>query len=622
MNLKNKIVVTVSIIIIIIASAGFISSYLKMETSDHRYNELATSEHQQLWDLIILNQYVNMTPNIKNITRDRKLKKAIEKKDTVLIKENTRTAFNVLEGQKVLSNIQIMDNNGIVLFDATNQSTLSSINQLALYAIKQKKNQTSITQNKQGYLQSELIFLITKRGKIIGAGSYTLKINSAVQALKEINKSQVYITDKSGNLESYSDIDLNDDLNALSLPFEQSSHLLIKKSGKAFSVTILPIYNTKNELLSNLISINDVSDSYNSQQTINITAISLLLLISVISIIYIYWYLNQSLKPLHSISRSLTAVSEGDLTVVIEQSHRDDEISEIQRAISNTITKLHQLISKISPLISEVNNSSDVLTLTMETNQNNIDQQQNNIKQVSSATQGVESAIASISQNSEQVMSHSQQTNDELGKGSKIILQTIDSIKRIASQVERSSNVVNKLSEETESIVGILDVIKGIAEQTNLLALNAAIEAARAGEQGRGFAVVADEVRSLAGMTQESTQKIEDMIGLLRTGADSAVKEMKNSQKEVQHCVELSTQTEESLGIITPKVEEIKNNNILINSAISEQKTAIEGITENISTISNISEDHVETNSEAVNISNNLKQLSKQLDAMIVQFKI
>ena len=622
MNLKNRIVITVIIMAIVIMTAGFISEYLKMDKSEGRYNELAINGDQQLWDLIVLNQIISMEPNVKTITRDRKLKKVVAAKDIKLIQESAVTTFNSLEGQDVISNMQLIDANGKILFNALDKSAISSTNQLSKFAIKQKKNSSSVSLNSKGGLQTELVFPITQRGKIIGAGSFSLNIIKAINALKKRLNAQVYISDQSGHLESYSDIELETELKQYSLAGEQAEHVLLKKSGKVFSTTILPMTSINNELLGSLIIIVDNTESYNAQQTINISAILILLIISSIVIVFIYWYLGQALRPLSSISKSLTAVSQGDLTVAIEQSNRADEIAEIQTAIANTISNLHDLVSEITPLVYEVNNSSETLAQTMQSNQNNIDQQKNNIEQVSNAAIGVQTAVSNISQHSDQMAQHSKETNRELGKGGEIIHQTIKSIKKIAEQVNNSETVIDNLSQETESIGSILDVIKGIAEQTNLLALNAAIEAARAGEQGRGFAVVADEVRSLAGKTQESTQEIENMIEMLRSGVSSAVVEMKNSSKEVQSCVELANQTEASLGVITPKVAEIETSNIEINHSISEQKEAIEGINQNISTISNLSENNVDKNQEALNISKNLKQLSDKLDKMIIQFKI
>lgn len=621
MNLKNRIVLTASAMAIIIASAGFISGFLKVETAEHRYNELAINANQQLWDLITLNQYSLMEPNIKLLTRDRKLKKAIAKGQQDVIKENADTAYNLLSGQELISSMQLMDKQGKVLFDTAIPPTLSAINQLSLQAIKQKKNVTSITRNSKGLLQTELVFPITQRGKVIGAGSFTLNLNNAITSLKERQHSQVYLSVHPDQLQSYSDIDLSHELKSIKLPLKESLHRIIKHQKNIYSVTILPITNFKGDLLGNIITISDNTDSFQSQQSINIAAISLLIIISIISVAFIFWFLGQSLNPLHSISQALKAVSEGDLTVKIEQSTRKDEIAEIQQAIDNTINKLHTLISQISPVVSEVNHSSDVLTRAMQSNQSNINQQQHNIEQLQNATLGVESAITTIAQHSEQVSQRSQETDEELEKGSQIIHQTIDSIKKIATQVENSSSVINKLSTDTDSITSILDVIKGIAEQTNLLALNAAIEAARAGEQGRGFAVVADEVRSLAGKTQESTLEIEQTIEQLRNSALSAVNEMSGSHKEVQNCVALANKTEKSLDMITPKMAEIKQNNIEINHSISEQHGAIEGINQNISTISQISENIVEKNSEAVSINDKLKQLSDNLDSMIEQFK-
>ncbi len=622
MSLKNQIVMTASIMAIIIASAGFISGFLKVDNAEQRYNELAVNGNQQLWDLITLNQYTLMAPNIKLITRDRKLKKAIAKGDQTVIKENAVTAYNLLAGQELISSMQLMDKQGKILFDASDSSQISKINDLALQAIEQKKNITSITRNTKGQLQTELAFPITQRGKVIGVGSFSLLLETAIDALKQRQHSQVYIVVNPDQLLSFSDVDLSQELKALKLPVTESRHVILEHKKSIFSVTILPLRNFKQDLLGNIIMITDNTQSFQSQQNINITAISLLVIISIISVTFIFWFLGQSLNPLHSISQSLRAVSDGDLTVEIEQSTRNDEIAEIQQAIGNTVSKLHALISQITPVVSEVNTSSEILTQAMQSNQSNITQQQQNIEQLQNATLGVETAIGNITQYSEQVSYRSQETDEELEKGSQIIHQTIDAIKKIATQVENSSTVINKLSSDTDSITSILDVIKGIAEQTNLLALNAAIEAARAGEQGRGFAVVADEVRSLAGKTQESTQEIEQTIEQLRASAISAVSEMNSSHKEVQNCVKLANKTEESLAVITPKMAEIKHNNIEINHSITEQRTAIEGINRNISTISRISESNVEKNSEAVNISKNLKQLSDKLDALTEQFKV
>ncbi len=622
MNLKNKIVVTVIFMAIIIAAAGLISSYLKMAESESRYDELAIKGDQQLWNLIALNQYTEMKPNIKSITRDRKLKNAIAKQDRKYIEENAITTFNSLLGQEIISNLQLMDNKGKIIFNAIDNNSSGSINLLSLKAIKEKKNQSSISLNSKQELQAELVFPITKRGKVIGAGSYSIKLDKGISVLKKGQNSEVYVSQQSGELISYSRIDLNNELSQFSLPLKHAEHIIIKKDGKAYSITIMPIVGLDKKLLGNFITIIDNTESYTSQKTINLTAIFLLIIISIAAVVFIYWYLGRALRPLSCISKSLTAVSEGDLTVTIKQSGGNDEIAEIQRAIANTILKLNELISQITPLVFEINDSSEQLAGAMETNQNNIRQQEENISQVSNAAIGVESGISTISQNSDQMMNHSKETNIELGKGGQIINKTISSIKKISSQVQRSEEVINKLSSETESIGSILSVIKGIAEQTNLLALNAAIEAARAGEQGRGFAVVADEVRSLAGKTQESTQEIEQMIEQIRSGVSSAVGEMKNSSNEVENCVNLANQTEISLGIITPKVAEIETSNIEVNHSILEQKETIVGINKNISTISQLSENNVTGNSEAVKISNNLKDLSDKLDSMITQFKI
>jgi len=622
MSLKNRIVAVIALLAIVIVSTGFVSSYLTMGKSESRYNDLAINGNQQLWNLITQKQYTLMESGIKSITRDRKLKKALLKNDTTTVRENAGTAFNLLEGQKILTSLQVADSSGQVVFDAVNASAQTTVNQLAKMVVNKKKILTSINKNQRGDLQAELVFPITNRGKVIGAGSYSLNLDVAIKQLKERQGSQIYISTTEGNLFSHSEINVDEELGDLELPLADAKHLPISKDGNVYSTTILPVQDISQNLLANIVILSDETISYQSQQKINVSATVLLLLISLIMLVFIYWYLSKSLKPLHDISKSLRAVSEGDLTVAIEKNDRQDEISEIQIAICNTILKLHHLISQISPLVVKVNSSSEQLNQAMLKNQENIDLQKENISHVNSSAQGVGTAIASISQFSDEMSDNSQDADEELKKGGTIIHQTIASINNIASQVEEASSVINKLFEETETIGSVLDVIKGIAEQTNLLALNAAIEAARAGEAGRGFAVVADEVRTLAGKTQESTVEIEQMIERLRSGSSAAVAEMENSQKEVTSCVDLANKTELSLGIITPKVAGIKDKSIEINQSIEEQTSAIDDINQNITSINQVAENSVEQNAEALTVSETLKDLSTNLEKLIEQFKI
>ncbi|MFK5984178.1 MAG: methyl-accepting chemotaxis protein [Pseudomonadota bacterium] len=622
MNLKNKIVFAVFIMAIVIVSSSFISNHLKSSKLETRYDDLAIHGNQQIWDLIIANQYTAMEPAIKSITRDRKLKKALAKQNFEQVRENAKTVFNLLEGEAVLSSLEILDVNGKVVFNAQNSMAENKLNPLAVKAISSKKITTSITQNHLGKLQTELVFPITSRGKVIGAGSYALDLSVAIKQLKQRQNSQVYTSNSKGNLKSSSTVNLDTELNKLQFPLSTAKHLVIKNGSQAYSTTILPIKNITDQLLANIIVIMDNTESYQSQQKINIYAAIFLILISVLMLLFIYFYLNNCLSSLHSISHSLHSVSEGDLTVVIEQSNRKDEIAEIQAAIANTVNKLHQLIAKIKPLVAEVNSASDLLNDSVHQNQNNTDQQKTNITQVLEATQNVTTAVSSLSQYSDDMTNSSQDAVSELEKGSEIIHQTISSIKTIAAQIENAGTVVNQLSLETKTIGGVLDVIKGIAEQTNLLALNAAIEAARAGEAGRGFAVVADEVRNLAGKTQESTEDIEKMIERLRTGAASAVIEMENSQSEVSVCVDYANKTEASMSIIIPKVAEIKDKNIEVSKAIEEQQQSIENINQNVATIDQVAEYSVQQNSETLQISNTLKELSTSLEAMLLQFKV
>jgi methyl-accepting chemotaxis protein len=178
------------------------------------------------------------------------------------------------------------------------------------------------------------------------------------------------------------------------------------------------------------------------------------------------------------------------------------------------------------------------------------------------------------------------------------------------------------LKNESESIGTVIDVIRGIAEQTNLLALNAAIEAARAGEQGRGFAVVADEVRTLASRTQQSTQDIQEMVERLQAGAEQAVSVMSNSQVQAKGSVDQAAEADESLHVITDMVSHINDMNTQIASAAEEQSAVAEEINKNINTISEVSVRTAQGANETAAASESMTSLASQLQAVVRRFKV
>lgn len=218
-----------------------------------------------------------------------------------------------------------------------------------------------------------------------------------------------------------------------------------------------------------------------------------------------------------------------------------------------------------------------------------------------------------VSLNAQQASSAATDADNNAKQGQEVVAQTIRSINHLAGQVEQSSTVIRQLADDSRSIGSILDVIKGIAEQTNLLALNAAIEAARAGEQGRGFAVVADEVRTLASRTQQSTQEITGMITRLQQAAKSAVDTMDNGRASTQDTVKQISAAGDALSSITEAVNQIRDMNNQIASAAEEQTAVTAGVKDNVDTINDLIELTVDTLSGLSNISSEIEHLAGTL---------
>ena len=315
------------------------------------------------------------------------------------------------------------------------------------------------------------------------------------------------------------------------------------------------------------------------------------------------------------------AQENGDLTVRIETSAQD-EIGQLVHWFNEFVAKLRVVIGKVVSAAGPLSELSSQLNQLMDQVNANLDQQKHSAEVSKNAVDRMQASINAIVIDTNQAVENANTANDESAQGQRVVGTTVEVIKLLSEAVGNASQVIRKLEADTDQVRSVIDVIKGIADQTNLLALNAAIEAARAGEQGRGFAVVADEVRSLASKTQDSTEEINNTIGNLISASQDAVSVMEQGTVQAESGVTNSEKAGESLAKISDVINAINEINHRIAQAVNEQNSVSDEI---VHSVGSILEQAQQTASEATKLgrlASELNAVSSDMASITKQFKI
>ncbi|MBB1487665.1 methyl-accepting chemotaxis protein [Oceanospirillum sediminis] len=326
--------------------------------------------------------------------------------------------------------------------------------------------------------------------------------------------------------------------------------------------------------------------------------------------------INRTVEAMDEISQG-----EGDLTRHIE-AEGDDEICRMVRHFNRFVDKIHDLVYEARQSTNQVATAAEELD-TITTNSSKLIQKQTDeTDQMATAIDEMTQTIEDVARNAADAAEAARKADLQAAHGSDKVAAAIDSLSHLVSKVQSSANVIHQLEERSEAIGSVLGVIRDVAEQTNLLALNAAIEAARAGEQGRGFAVVADEVRQLAGRTQQSTEEIHSIISALQQTAGTAVTEMRSSLNQADQTVDVANQANEALQIIRDAVTQINTMNMQIASAAEEQTAAASEISKNVSNMVELANQGNAWTQDTATASHEMAQLAEGLRGIVGSFKV
>ena len=622
MLIRTRITIASLAVTVVTAVTLVVAAYSAQQAAEARFVDAALSGKRVLLEQIVMRHVSEMSAFSKALTRDSVTINALRKGDAKVLQEQVDTTQNTFISDGTLERVQLFDPEGNYLASAPQRFSGRTAKTLVNQAVTDQSTVSSLVRDDDGALQAAVAFPLYARGKLKGIALFSRDIQRILDDFQRNDGSDVFLYDTAGKQLQLGTDNQQKELSRQNEATGDDRLQVVEHGGRYSAISTIAIHDGGGERIGTLAVSKDQTETYRIQAMAKYTSGAIVLLILVAASIGLFWYIRRVFRPIDRVIVSLTAIASGDLSHPVEASSRDDETGRLGNALASLVSQWRELITDITASLDHLQAAGNDLRAVTTDSGELITRQSQETGQVATAINEMTANVREVAGNAVAAAGAATLASTKAADGQMIVHKTVESIRQLATDIEHAGAVVGRVRDESDNIGSVLDVIHSISEQTNLLALNAAIEAARAGEQGRGFAVVADEVRTLASRTQASTEEIQQMISHLQKGAKEAVRVIDASQASSSATVGLASEAGDALAGIAESSQHSNLINSQIAGAADQQQTVSEMINESVVQIAQLAEDSREHVQQTEMAAQTVSDCSVRLGVLVGRFKL